>query len=135
MLVALPDPVRKRLERLRSELNRAAVSSGVGARVVLYVKTLPGEDAEPHFNRLRAKVAGRGWRIHSTIHDNSGQVAPTESEAWDELMKALAGGFAQGVLTPTYQHISMDTGYYTDALYRISECRCFTSLLVPEPAT
>ncbi|KOX33020.1 hypothetical protein ADL06_09740 [Streptomyces sp. NRRL F-6491] len=103
--------------------------------MILYVKTLPGEDPEPHFKRLRDKAAGREWVVRRTIHDDSGEVVPTKSAAWNQLMKDLAGGFARGVLVPTYRHISVDEAYYEDALHRIHEHRCMTSLLVPEPAT
>ncbi|MFC8895789.1 hypothetical protein [Streptomyces cinereoruber] len=99
------------------------------------MKTLPGEDPEPHFKRLRAKAAGREWIVQRAIHDDAGQVIPAESAAWNELMTALAGGFAQGVLAPTYRHISVDETYYENTLYAVHEHRCFTSLLVPEPST
>ncbi|MFE0640140.1 hypothetical protein [Streptomyces sp. NPDC058877] len=134
-LVEAASPARKRLERLRRSLNSDTTGGGAGSRVVLYVKTLPGEDPEPHFQQLRAKAAGRKWAVRCTIHDDSGEIVPTQSAAWNELMKALAGGFARGVLAPTYRHISVDEAYYETALYGVHKHRCFTSLLVPEPST
>ncbi|MFF0754372.1 hypothetical protein [Streptomyces sp. NPDC004267] len=125
----------KRLQLLREELNASAVVRGSGARVVLYVKTLPGEDPTEHFQRLRDKAAGRGWTVHSAIHDDAGGIEPATSEAWRELVTILSSGSAQGVLAPTYRHISMDTWSYANALHLVAERRCFTSLLIPEPST
>ncbi|MFB6839761.1 hypothetical protein [Streptomyces sp. NPDC056361] len=126
---------KKRLERLRKSLNTDAIISRAGARVVLYVKTLPGEDPTPHFEQLRSKARGRGWTVHHEIHDDAGGIQPAKSEAWHELLTILGGGSAQGVLTPSYRHISIDPTYYTNALDEIAEYRCFASLLIPEPST
>ncbi|NML55146.1 hypothetical protein HHL19_35540 [Streptomyces sp. R302] len=125
----------KRLQQLREDLNASAVVRSSGARVVLYVKTLPGENPTEHFQRLRAKAAGRGWTVHSAIHDDAGGIEPAMSEAWNELLTILSSGSAQGVLVPTYHHISMDSRSYTNALNLVAERRCFTSLLIPEPST
>ncbi|MFJ8301265.1 hypothetical protein ACIQ9R_35940 [Streptomyces sp. NPDC094447] len=73
--------------------------------------------------------------MHSVIHDDAGQVEPAMSEAWQELVKILGSGSAQGVLAPTYRHISLDPWSYMNALHLVAERRCFTSLLIPEPST
>lgn len=125
----------KRLEQLRESLNTHAVVRRSGARVVLYVKTTPGEDPTQHLLRLRAKASGRGWTVHSEIHDDAGGIQPGASEAWHELVAILSKGSAQGVLAPTYRHISVDAMCYSDALYEVAEYQCFTSLLIPEPST
>ncbi|MCZ0978647.1 hypothetical protein O1L60_03770 [Streptomyces diastatochromogenes] len=125
---------KKHLERLRKELNDDALLGRSGGRVVLYVKTLPGLDPNPHFEELSTKARSRGWTVHMKIHDDAGGIQ-TDSEAWGELMAALHGGLAQGVLAPSYHHISMDKVRYANALKEIAELRCFTSLLVPEPST
>ncbi|MFB7512869.1 hypothetical protein [Streptomyces sp. NPDC056144] len=125
---------KKRLERLRREMNGAALIGRSGGRVVLYVKTLPGLDPTAHFEELSIRARSQGWTVHMKIHDDGGGIQ-VDSEAWGELMAALRGGLAQGVLVPSFHHISMDTVLYANALKEIAELRCFTSLLVPEPST
>ncbi|MFJ5143027.1 hypothetical protein [Streptomyces sp. NPDC088707] len=125
------------LLRLRNSFNETglAYKPSRGRRVCLYVRTLPGLDAEPFFERLRAEARTRGWQAGQEFHDDQGPQAPMQSIGWLQVRKHIREGFSDGVIVTDRFHISRDGEQYIDELRFVHESLGVTVLLVPEAPT
>ncbi|MDR3080280.1 MAG: hypothetical protein LBV60_05000 [Streptomyces sp.] len=101
-----------------------------GRQVLLYVKTLPGEDPSPHFRSLRAAAARSGLTVVGEVYDDAGRVDPFHSESqWPSVEKRLRNCEAHGVLVVSERHVSMDSFRCRAALDRVDAVGAFTALL------
>ncbi|MEU8539691.1 hypothetical protein AB0C52_06755 [Streptomyces sp. NPDC048717] len=121
--------------RFRMELNAKALEP---ARwqcpdVLLYVKTLPGQDPGALFRSLRNAAERWGWRVTDEVHDDTGIVDPQHPDSrWRSVEARLRHAEADGVLAVHERHISMDPYWYRRALTRVAGSGRFTALLYPE---
>lgn len=129
-------PPALRLMRLRQSLNEAAFTHRPGRtrRVVSFVRAPLDADVAPIFDELDAEAGRRGWTVSRRIRDTSDE-APQKSPGWLETRKVIYEGFADGVVTPSRDHISADDEKYEHEVRFVCERPGFVVLLMPEAAT
>ncbi|MFJ9434748.1 hypothetical protein ACIRQY_34575 [Streptomyces sp. NPDC101490] len=108
-----------------------------GRRVVLYVRTSYGEDAEPVIDQLRHRAEARRWTVDRVIHDQVSMGAGPRSSpecwpGWRTVRDLINNRWVHGVLAPDRSDISTDDTLYVRELRRIAADGAFTALLTRE---
>lgn len=89
-----------RLSRLRRSTFDTAVSRADATyKVVLYASVATGLDPCPALDLAEEYAHKQRWQVVARFADAATYARPWEREEWREILKALRGGFAQGVVT------------------------------------
>jgi hypothetical protein len=89
-----------RLSRLRQSTFDTAVNRADATyKVVLYASVAAGHDPFQALALAEEYAQERGWQVVARLTDDATDAKPWEREEWREILKALRGGFAQGVVT------------------------------------
>ncbi|MFE2163891.1 hypothetical protein ACFXB3_02220 [Streptomyces sp. NPDC059447] len=130
------DPHRRLMylrQNMLHEATHALRRNGRTPRVALYVCTRSYDpDPTDQFDLLHAIASQRGMRAGAEFTDGNG---PTAIERRTGLLKALEQvrrGFVDGLLCPTFEHISPHLDEYEHVLRTTAQRRWFVALGSPE---
>lgn len=129
------DPV-KRLRAIRTDGVRAAGAlarqNGRQLRVIRYVQA-PENEAGAHFEALELVALSRYWLVRDeTCFDPAGPALLEYRPALSAARRLLRGGFADGLLVPSYEHISPNLNEYERLLQELRERGWFVALALSE---
>lgn len=128
------DPFRRLMylrQHMLTEATAAARRNGRTPRVALYVCT-KASDPGPVFDRLRAVARVRGMQAGAEFADATGQTIPGRRGGFMNVLEHIQHGYADGILCPSYEHVSPDLEEYEEVLRSATSRRWFVALAVPE---
>lgn len=130
------DPLHRLMylrQHMLTEATHAARRNGRTPRVALYVCTEASDsDPGPVFDRLRAVARTRGMRAGTEFTDGNGPTLRGRRGGFMNALEHVQFGFADGILCPTYEHVSPDLEEYEEVLRSATSRRWFVALAVPE---
>ncbi|MFE3864494.1 hypothetical protein ACFVQ9_27415 [Streptomyces goshikiensis] len=129
------DPL-PRLQAFRADGVRAgselARQNGRVPRVVRYLLTHE-QEAAAQFEALELVCQARHWLVRDELCVDPVGPAPLEDrESLSAALGLLSAGFADGLVTATYEHISPDLGEYEQFLKEMAARGWFVALALPE---
>ncbi|MGP3690864.1 recombinase family protein [Streptomyces sp. IBSNAI002] len=115
--------------RAASELAR---QNGRSLRVVRYLHT-PEHEAGAQFEALELVCQARHWLVRDELCVDPVSLTLLEDrEGLSAALDLLSAGFADGLVTPTYEHISPDLREYELFLKEMAARGWFVALALPE---
>ncbi|MFF7359012.1 hypothetical protein ACFZA1_41415 [Streptomyces filipinensis] len=124
-----------RLSRLRrSTLDTAVSRAGATYKVVLYASVAAGTDPAPVLDLAEEYARARGWLVVARLADARSAAGPGKREQWRQALKALRGGFAQGVVTVDRSTVSPTDESYEQTLHWLLDHFSFVAHVRPRPA-
>ncbi|WP_158781228.1 recombinase family protein [Streptomyces sp. NRRL S-237] len=101
-------------------------------RVVRYLHT-PLQEAGAQFEALELMCQARHWLVREELCvDPIGPALLEDREGLSAALDLLSAGFADGLVTPTYEHISPDLREYERFLKEMATRGWFVALARPE---
>ncbi|MEV7617576.1 recombinase family protein [Streptomyces sp. NPDC089799] len=101
-------------------------------KVVRYVQA-PEREAAAQFEALELVAQSRHWLVRDeTFVDSAGPALLEYRPGLSAARKMLRSGFADGLLAPTYEHISPHFAEYERFLRDMEAHRWFVALALPE---
>ncbi|XVV38440.1 hypothetical protein ACQPXT_34935 [Streptomyces sp. CA-100214] len=132
-LAPLSNAQQARLRRLhRATLGSAVGCTGTPLKVVLYASVPPSSD--PSFEWRAAEVYAQlqNWRIVNRFADHRAAGRPSTRAQWHQALKALRGGFAQGVVTTDADAVPLADNAYEQTLRWLLDHFSFVVYARPE---
>lgn len=129
------DPLA-RLLGFRTDGVRAATElarqNGRIPRVVRYLQT-PEREADAQFEALELVAHSRHWLVRDELClDPDGPALLEDRPGLKAMQRLLSAGFADGMVTPRYEHISRDLREYERFLKEMGNRGWFVALAMPE---
>lgn len=123
-----------RLGRLRrSTLEIAVGRADAPYKVLLYAAVPTGEDPAPSLELAEAYAVEHGWRVTDRLVDRVATPEPWARQQWRCALKALRGGFAQGIVTVDRSAVSAADEPYEQTLHWMLDHFSFVAHVWPRP--
>ncbi|MFJ8165571.1 hypothetical protein ACIRBY_32305 [Streptomyces sp. NPDC096136] len=120
-------------QHMLTEAMAAARRNGRTPRVALYVCTkASAPDPGPVFDQLRAVARVRGMQAGAEFTDATGPTIPGRRGGFMNVLEHVQHGYADGILCPSYEHVSPDLEEYEEVLRSATSRRWFVALAAPE---
>ncbi|MFI7352033.1 hypothetical protein ACIBSR_37985 [Streptomyces sp. NPDC049936] len=133
-LAPLPAAQQARLRRLHRATFASAVGcTGASFKVVLYASVPPGSDPSSQWHAAEVYAQLQGWRIVNRFADHRPAGQPFTRAQWHQALKALRGGFAQGVVTTDAHAVPLVNNAYEHTLRWLLDHFSFVVYTRPEP--
>ncbi|MGW0825213.1 hypothetical protein [Streptomyces sp. NPDC002845] len=132
--LCVPKNHQARLGRLRRAAMDAAVRrEGARYQVVVYAVVPAGDDPAAALELAEAYARERDWCVIDRLVDEPGNSRPWAREEWRRVLKALRGGFAQGVVTIDRSAVSLADEPYEQTLHWLLDHFSFVAHVRPRP--
>jgi hypothetical protein len=131
-LPRVPANQQARLRALRrSTVDGAITRKGAPYKVVVYALVPHGEDPADALAVAESYALQRGWRVIGRLSDESGHAQPWNRAGWRQALKALRGGFGQGVVTIDRTAVSVADEPYEQTLHWLLDHFSFVEHVTP----